>query len=102
MGVKLRIAGGQHSWLYENPGYRRAVASFLAGSLGGPLDPASAGEIAAATPAKRIPDAEVGFEAVAESPNGIRTLVGVALPGATRRPVRLDDDADVVQLAREP
>ena len=80
----LRIAGGQHSWLYEDPAYRRAVARFLAEACGGPLDPADAGEIAAATPAERLPDAEVRFEAIAGSPSGVATLVRVALPGATR------------------
>ncbi|MGZ8514425.1 MAG: alpha/beta hydrolase family protein, partial [Candidatus Limnocylindrales bacterium] len=77
---RLRIAGGQHSWLYENPIYRRAVARFLTESCGGPLDPVAAGEIAAATPAERIPDGEVRFEAMAESSSGIRTLARVALP----------------------
>jgi len=82
----LRVAGGQHSWLYENPIYRRAVARFLTAACGGPLGPEVAGEIAASTAAGRIPDAEVKFEAIAGSPSGIRTLAGVALPGATRMP----------------
>jgi hypothetical protein len=98
----LRIAGGQHSWLYEDPSYRRAVARFLAEACGGPIDPAEAGEIAAATPAERIPDGEARFEAIAESPGGIRTLVRVALPGATRPPARADASPDVAALAGEP
>jgi alpha-beta hydrolase superfamily lysophospholipase len=80
----LRIAGGQHSWLYENPTYRRAVARFLTEACGGPMDSVVAGQVAAATHAERIPDGEIGFEAIAESASGLRTLVGVALPGATR------------------
>jgi alpha-beta hydrolase superfamily lysophospholipase len=98
----VRIAGGQHSWLYENPIYRRAVARFLAEACGGPLDPAAAGDIAAATPAERIPDGESQFEAIAESPSGIRTLVRVALPGATRPPARADTASDVARLTGEP
>jgi alpha-beta hydrolase superfamily lysophospholipase len=97
----LRIAGGQHSWLYEDPIYRRAVARFLSEACGGPLDPDLAGEIAAATRAERIPDAEVRFEAVAESPGGMRTLARVALPGATRPPAGRDATADVA-LTRKP
>ena len=98
----LRIAGGQHSWLYENPAYRRAVARFLTEACGGPLDPVVAGEIAAATPAVRIPDGEVRFEAIAESPGGIRTLARVALPGATRPPNAKDATPDAAHVAGQP
>ena len=35
----LVVAGGQHSWLYEQPVYRRAVARMLAAALGGPFVP---------------------------------------------------------------
>jgi hypothetical protein len=96
----LRVAGGQHSWLYENPIYRRAVARFLTEACGGPLDPVAAGDVAAATQAKRIPDGEVRFEAIAESPSGIRTLVGVALPGATRPPARIVAAADAGRVGQ--
>jgi uncharacterized protein len=82
----LVVAGGQHSWLYENPIYRRAVARFLTVACGGPLDPEEAGQIAASTNAERIPQTGVKFEAIAGSRSGIRTLAGVALPGATRPP----------------
>jgi hypothetical protein len=98
----LRVEGGQHSWLYENPIYRRAVARFLAEACGGPLDPTAAGDIAAATAAERIPDGEARFQAIAESPSGIRTLVRVALPGANRPPLRSDAASDVAPLAAEP
>ena len=84
----LTIAGGQHSWLYEDPNYRRAVARFLTEACGGPLDPDAAGAIAAATVVERIPDGERPFEAIADTPGGLRTLARVALPGALRsRPV---------------
>jgi alpha-beta hydrolase superfamily lysophospholipase len=98
----LRIAGGQHSWLYENPIYRRAVARFLSEACGGPLDPTVAGEIAAATQAERIPDGEIRFEAIAQSPSGIRTLVGLALPGAIRRPAGIDAVGEAERVAVEP
>jgi pimeloyl-ACP methyl ester carboxylesterase len=81
----LIVPGGQHSWLYEIPAYRRAVASFVARAFGGPLTPEAAGEIAAATLADRIPDAEGQFGAIEDAPGGFRTLAQVALPGATRR-----------------
>jgi hypothetical protein len=80
----LIVAGGQHSWLYEDAGYRRAVARLLTIAFGGPLDPDAAGDIAAATRAERIPDAEAWFAAIEETPGGLRTLAQVALPGATR------------------
>jgi hypothetical protein len=80
----LIVTGGQHSWLYEDPGYRRAVARTLTVACGGPLDPDVAGEIAAATPASRIPYAETAFGAIEDEPGGFRTLAQVALPGATR------------------
>ena len=82
----LLVPGGQHSWLYEDERYRRAVAGFLARSLHGPLDPAAAADLAAATPAPRLPDAETQFEAVTDTKGGLRTLAQVALPGATRPP----------------
>jgi alpha-beta hydrolase superfamily lysophospholipase len=80
----LLVPSGQHSWLYEDADYRRAVAGFLASALDGPLDPATAADIAAATPAQRIPDGEAQFDAVTETKGGFRTLAEVALPGATR------------------
>ena len=60
----------------------------LARALGGPLDPEAAGDIAAATPAERIPDGEARFAAVEETPGGFRTLAQVALPGADPTDVR--------------
>ena len=80
----LLVDGGQHSWLYEDAGYRRAVAGFLARTLGGPFDPAAAAELAAATTAARIPDGETAFAAVKDTRGGLRTLAELALPGATR------------------
>jgi uncharacterized protein len=96
----LIVEGGQHSWLYEDPGYRRTVASFLTTALGGPLDPEAAGRIAAATPSDRIPDGEARFAAVAYEPGGLRTLARVALPGATQPPIR--DEATLVAATADP
>jgi alpha-beta hydrolase superfamily lysophospholipase len=88
------VRDGQHSWLYENAGYRDAVARFLAGALGGPLEPDVAGRVGAATAAVRIPDGEARFDAVADTPGGFRTLAQVALPGATRVPTADPDGAE--------
>ena len=93
--VTLIVEGGGHSWLYEDAGYRRVVAGFLAKALGGPLDPATAADLAEATQARRIADLEASFDAVDQTPGGLRTLASVALPGATRPP-RVDrDDAGI-------
>ena len=90
----LVVAGGQHSWLYEDAAYRRAVARMLTVACGGPLEPDAAGAIAAATQAHRIPDAETRFGAVEDEPGGFRTLARVALPGATRPRPALDPEPD--------
>jgi uncharacterized protein len=88
----LLVAGGQHSWLYEDVGYRQAVAAFLSRSLGGPLDPATAATLAADSNAQRIPEGDLAFAAVDDTTGGFRTLAQVALPGATKpRPLHPDD-----------
>jgi alpha-beta hydrolase superfamily lysophospholipase len=92
----LMVAGGQHSWLYEDPGYRAVVARFLARHLGGPLEPDDAARVAEATPARRVPEGEQRFTAVEATPGGFRSLADVARPGATRVPVLptgMDDGA---------
>src|SRR6476620_6634268 len=91
----LLVKGGQHSWLYEDPGYRAVMAGFLARVFGGPLDPLEAAERAEATNAERIPDIETAFAAIKGTQGGLRTLASVALPGATRPP-RVDDDGDPI------
>ena len=99
----LLVEGGRHSWLYEDAGYRRAVAGFLSRTLGGPFDAASAADLAAAIPAERVPEAEAGFSTVDELPGGLRTLAQVALPGATRPPHPDPDAAGMAALrAVEP
>ncbi|HEX5590657.1 MAG TPA: alpha/beta fold hydrolase [Candidatus Limnocylindrales bacterium] len=62
----LEIAGGQHSWLYEFPAYREAVARFLARELGGPLSPDEAAAAAVAVDARRPPDDDSRFAALDE------------------------------------
>jgi alpha-beta hydrolase superfamily lysophospholipase len=96
----LTISGGQHSWLYEDPIYRRAVARFLTRAFGGPLTPDAAGDLAAATRAERIPDSEARFAAVADSPGGLRTLAQVAMPGALRP--RSRPEAEAAGAGAEP
>ncbi len=80
----LLVAGGRHSWLYESAEFRGRVASFLAATLGGPLDPAEAGGRAAAVEVVRLADPETRFAAVAEEPGGVRSLAGIvrAVPRA--------------------
>ena len=83
------VEGGQHSWLYEFAEYRRAVASFLATSLGGPLEPDDGR--ATSPPRHRptgSPTARSTFAAVAANPGGLRTLAQVARPGATQPTIR--------------
>ena len=95
----LVVPGGQHSWLYEDAAYRRVVAGFLTRAMGGPLEPAVAEDIAAATHATRIPDGEAPFAAVEETLGGFRTLAQVALPGATRAPRPEQSDATITTAA---
>ena len=60
----LVIPGGQHSWMYEFPAYREAVARFLATRLGGPLEPDEAARVAIAVDARRPPDDDQRFTAI--------------------------------------
>jgi alpha-beta hydrolase superfamily lysophospholipase len=77
----LVVAGGRHSWLYEFPAYRAAIARFLAREMGGPLEPDEAARVAAAVPATRLPDPEAPISAVAAEPGGFRSLARLAVPG---------------------
>ncbi|HVL54823.1 MAG TPA: alpha/beta fold hydrolase [Vitreimonas sp.] len=72
------IPGGGHSWLYEYPAYRAALARFLATALGGPMAPDEAAVVAAAVPAMRLADPQVPFTAVAAEPGGFRSLAAIA------------------------
>jgi alpha-beta hydrolase superfamily lysophospholipase len=60
----LAMAGFGHRWLYEAPEMRRRVASFFARSLGGPVSPHKAGELAAACVVERPTNPGYGFGAV--------------------------------------
>ena len=72
----LSIPGGHHSWLFEFPAYRAAVARFLAASLAGALSPDRAAAIATGLPVARLPETgPAGFSALENEPGGIRTLV---------------------------
>jgi alpha-beta hydrolase superfamily lysophospholipase len=76
----LAIEGGQHSWLYEYPVYRRTVAAFLARALGGPLPPDVAAARAAAVDARRLPDTARPPTQIELEPGGFRSLARIASP----------------------
>jgi alpha-beta hydrolase superfamily lysophospholipase len=83
----LVISGGHHSWLYEFPEYRRAVAGFLARAMGGPLSPEEAADRAAATDTHRLPDTPRPPTTVESEPGGFRSLARIAgrLPDPSRK-----------------
>jgi dipeptidyl aminopeptidase/acylaminoacyl peptidase len=81
----LVVEGGQHSWLYEFPEYRSAVARFLAAGLGSPVPPDEAARLAAAVPAERLPDPEWLTQVQAE-PGGFRSLSRLFRPGQLAHP----------------
>jgi pimeloyl-ACP methyl ester carboxylesterase len=74
------VEGGGHSWLYEDPGFRRTVASFLARSLGGSLSPEEAADRAAAVEASRIvePEGTRDFRALEQAPSTARLAAEIA------------------------
>jgi pimeloyl-ACP methyl ester carboxylesterase len=72
----LVVQGGHHSWLYEDPGYRAAIARFLATALGGPVAPEVAAALAAAVPAVRLPEPE-RLTTLDEEPGGFRSLARI-------------------------
>jgi alpha-beta hydrolase superfamily lysophospholipase len=75
---ELAIEGGQHSWLYEFPLYRRTVAHFLARSLGGPFSPDEAAARADAVDARRLPDTVRPPTQIELEPGGFRSLARIA------------------------
>ncbi len=79
----LLIEGGQHSWLYEYPVYRRTVAAFLARSLGCPLAPEEAAARAEAVDARRLPDTVRPPTQIEQEPGGFRSLARIARPART-------------------
>lgn len=84
------VPEGRHSWLHEDPEYRRTVARFLADALGGPLAPDEAGERAFAADAPRLPEPSEGFSAVKEAPGAVRTFGQFAGAVPLRAPVVAD------------
>jgi uncharacterized protein len=70
----LVIEGGQHSWLYEFPSYRRTVAAFLSRALGGPLSADDAADRAGAVDARRLPDVVRPPTQIELEPGGFRSL----------------------------
>jgi len=75
----LVVAGGRHSWLYEFPAYRAAIARFLAITLGGAVPPDEAAALAEAVPAVRLPEPE-RLTALDEEPGGFRSLARIFQP----------------------
>jgi uncharacterized protein len=105
---QLLIDGGQHSWLYEYPAYRRTVAAFLTRSLGGPLAPEDAAARAEAVDAHRLPDTVRPPTQIEQEPGGFRSLARLATPlgrgernGAASTPATVDDDTSTAALGRE-
>jgi alpha-beta hydrolase superfamily lysophospholipase len=63
-----------HRWLYEAEGCRRRIAAFFAKSLGGPVAPETAGDLAAACVVERPADPIYGFGALAVNATEKRIL----------------------------
>ena len=73
------VASGRHSWLYEFPAYRAAIARFLAVALAGPVAPDEAAALAEAVPAVRLPEPE-RLTTLDEEPGGFRSLARIFRP----------------------
>jgi pimeloyl-ACP methyl ester carboxylesterase len=83
----LVIQGGHHSWLYEYPAYRVAIARFLAQAFGGSPNPDEAADIAAATDVHRPEEPEHTFSALAPPAQVTpRSVVGPNDPNAGADP----------------
>jgi dipeptidyl aminopeptidase/acylaminoacyl peptidase len=78
------VPAGDHSYLYELAAFRSLVASFLAESLGGPIEPAEAGRRASAVDARRLPEPEL-LTALDAGPVGLRALAAIVLPSRVIR-----------------
>ena len=70
------VEGGRHSWLYEFPAYRAAIARFLATALAGPVGPDDAAALAEAVSAARLPEPE-RLTTLDEEPGGFRSLAQI-------------------------
>jgi alpha-beta hydrolase superfamily lysophospholipase len=81
----LVIPGGHHSWLYELTGVRDGVARFLATWLDGAPMPEDAARAAVAVEAQRLPEPE-RLSAIDQEPGGVRSLLVLVRPSATRNP----------------
>jgi alpha-beta hydrolase superfamily lysophospholipase len=79
----VTVPGGRHSWLYEFPAYRAAIAGFLAAALGGPRPPDEAAAIARDVPAQRLPDPE-RLTTLDDQPGGVRSLAMLIRPRPPR------------------
>jgi uncharacterized protein len=84
------VEGGHHSWLYEFPAYRAAIARFLARALGGPLPPDEAAALAEVVDARRLPEPE-RLTTLDEEPGGFRSLARMTRRRESRRPTEADE-----------
>ncbi len=91
------VAGGRHSWLYEFPAYRAAIARFLATALTGPVGPDEAAALAGAVPAVRLPEPE-RLTTLDEQPGGLRSLAQI-LHRSRRAAVPVATGADSIDPA---
>ncbi len=85
----LLVQGGHHSWIYEFPEVRAAMARFLAATLGGPLPPDEAAARAMAVDARRPPEPE-RLSAVDAEPGGIASVIGLFSHTAPAKPEEPD------------
>ena len=99
----LVVPGGRHSWLYEFPAYRAAIARFLAVTLAGPVPPDDAAALAEAVPAVRLPEPE-RLTALDDEPGGFRSLAGMFRPRARSATpgMSVDPAATAVTATPEP
>ncbi|MEI7744164.1 MAG: hypothetical protein WCK58_10515 [Chloroflexota bacterium] len=97
----LAIDGGRHSWLYELPVFRAAVARFLATALGGPLTPDAAAAAAEAVSAVR-PQVPERLGSIDEEPGGFRSILRLVRPGAARPSDDAIDAVATVAVAGDP
>ncbi len=80
----LVVEGGAHSWLYEYPPYRAAIARFFAQHLGGPLSPDEAAALARPVDTRRLPEPE-RLTTLDEEPGGFRSLARMTRLREARR-----------------
>lgn len=79
------VPDGTHSFLYEDPGYRRVVGRFFAATLGGPVEPERAGERSARTSLERPEEPRQPLEALVRLGVESPTATGSSAPRSRNR-----------------